>query len=134
MGEYGIVLVFAALGAGFVIVSLWMSWALRPNKPTPEKLSTYECGEVPFSEARHQFNFRYYLFALLFVIFDIESVFIFPWAVQFKHSLENSISVIGNGIQGTLNGGAAFIEMMIFLFVLVLGFVYAWKKGALRWE
>ena len=122
MGDYGMVLMFTVVGAGFVIVSLCMSWALRPNKPTPEKLSTYECGEEPFGDARHQFNFRYYIFALLFVIFDIESVFIFPWAVQYKNLIQNQLGMM------------AFIEMMIFLFVLALGFVYAWKKGALRWE
>lgn len=116
------IVLFIIIGAGFVIASMLMSWALRPSKPSPEKLSTYECGEEPFGEARHQFNFRYYIFALLFVVFDVESIFIFPWAVQYKNLIVNQL------------GAMAFVEMMIFIFILVLGFVYAWKKGALKWE
>lgn len=128
------ILMFIVVGAGFVIASLCMSWALRPSKPSPEKLSTYECGEEPFGDARHQFNFRYYIFALLFVVFDVESIFIFPWAVQFKNILAKSLEITAHGVNGMLSGGAAFIEMTVFIFILVLGLVYAWRKGALRWE
>ncbi len=134
MGDYGMILMFTVVGAGFVIVSLCMSWALRPSKPSPEKLSTYECGEEPFGDARHQFNFRYYIFALLFVVFDVESIFIFPWAVQFKTVLAKSLEITAHGVNGILSGGAAFIEMAVFIFILVLGLMYAWRKGALKWE
>ena len=93
------------------------SWFLRPHKPTPGKTSSYECGELPQGIAWIQYNVVYYLFALIFVIFDIEVVFLIPWAVAFK----------------TL-GISAYIEMLIFIFILLLGLAYAWKKGALKWQ
>ena len=114
--DYAYVGLFLLIGIGFVVVTMWFSWALRPSKPGEEKLSTYECGEPAIGSAWVQFNFRYYTFALLFVVFDLETIFLYPWAVVFK-SL----------------GLFAFIEMMIFLAILTIGLVYAWKKGALEW-
>jgi NADH-quinone oxidoreductase subunit A len=107
--------IFAALAFG--IGCLVVSYFLQPRYPEPEKLSVYECGSEPFSDARMPFPVRYYIFAMLFVIFDIEVIFLYPWAVVF-----NKIGVIG------------LIEMMIFLGLFVVAYVYARRKGALEWD
>ena len=101
------------LSVGFIV----LNFILSPSKPDPEKLSAYECGFEPFSDSRIEFDIRFYLVAILFIIFDLEIAFLFPWAV----SLGN-IGTIG------------FTSMMIFLFILTVGFIYEWKKGALDWE
>jgi NADH-quinone oxidoreductase subunit A len=108
----------------FLIIALCLSCAfvvvnfiLSPKKPDPEKLSAYECGFEPFEDSRMEFDVRFYLVAILFIIFDLEIAFLFPWAIS-----------LGNiGILG-------FSSMMIFLFILTIGFIYEWKKGALDWE
>ena len=101
------------LSTGFIAVNFLFS----PKKPDPEKLSAYECGFEPFSDSRMEFDVRFYLVAILFIIFDLEIAFLFPWAIS-----------LGNiGLFG-------FISMMIFLFILTIGFIYEWKKGALDWE
>ena len=108
----------------FLIVALILSCAfvavnfiLSPKNPDPEKLSAYECGFEPFEDSRMEFDVRFYLVAILFIIFDLEIAFLFPWAIS-----------LGNiGILG-------FSSMMIFLFILTIGFIYEWKKGALDWE
>ena len=92
-------------------------WLLSPNRPDSEKLSPYECGFDAFEDSRMKFDVRYYLVAILFIIFDLEIAFLFPWAVAL-----NEI------------GMAGFLAMMVFLGVLVVGFIYEWKKGALEWE
>ena len=102
-----------ALSLGFII----LNFLLSPKKPDPEKLSAYECGFEPFEDSRMEFDVRFYLVAILFIIFDLEIAFLFPWAI----SLGN-IGIIG------------FSSMMIFLFILTVGFIYEWKKGALDWE
>jgi len=89
----------------------------RPNNPNPVKSSTYECGNVTVGESWVQFNFRYYLYALLFVLFDIEVIFLYPWAVAYKQ-----LKLFG------------LIEMVIFVLILMVGYVYAWKKRALEWQ
>ena len=102
-----------ALSIGFVAVN----FAFSPKNPDPEKLSAYECGFEAFSDSRIQFDVRFYLVAILFIIFDLEIAFLFPWAIS-----------LGNiGLLG-------FFSMMIFLFTLTIGFIYEWKKGALEWE
>ncbi|MBI2908885.1 MAG: NADH-quinone oxidoreductase subunit A [Chloroflexi bacterium] len=90
---------------------------VRPRKPTAAKVTTYECGMEPMGPSWIQFNFRYYFFALLFVVFDIETVFLYPWAVAFKQ-----LALFG------------FIEMIIFILILLVAYVYAWKKKALEWK
>ncbi len=95
---------------------LWVALLLRPVKPTREKQLTYESGVDPVGEGWSQSQVRYYIFALLFVIFDVEAVFIFPWATQLERY-----------------AGFGLVEMGIFVFVLLLGLVYAWRKGVLRW-
>ena len=96
---------------------------IGPHRPDKEKLSPFECGFEPFSDARSKFNVRYYLTAILFVIFDLEVAFLFPWAAIFKD--------IATSEQIRLFG---FLEMMLFISILVVGFAYAWVKGALNWE
>ena len=110
-----IIFVFVALvlSIGFIILNFLFS----PKNPDPEKLSAYECGFEAFGDSRMEFDVRFYLVAILFIIFDLEIAFLFPWAVS-----------LGN------IGALGFLSMMIFLFVLTVGFVYEWKKGALDWD
>ena len=111
------ILVFLALAAGLSLALIAISWLRGANNPDPEKLSSYECGFEPFGESRTKFDVRFYLVAILFIIFDLEIAFLFPWAIT-----------LGNiGIFG-------FVSMMIFLTVLTVGFIYEWRKGALDWE
>jgi NADH-quinone oxidoreductase subunit A len=114
--DYAYVGFFLLIGVIFVIFVFFLSRLIRPHHPTPEKLESYECGELPIGGAWVQYNVRYYLYALIFVIFDVEVVFLFPWAVVYR-SL----------------GFFAFIEMLIFLAILIFGLIYVWKKGALKW-
>ncbi len=118
MFQYGHVpvIVSALVGLSFPFLLFFVSSLLRPTRPEPEKYVTYECGILPFGDARIQHNVQYYLIALLFAVFDVEIVFLFPWALVFP-SL----------------GWFAVLEMFIFIFILVIGLAYAWKKGALEW-
>ncbi len=106
-----------AIGIGAIIASGALAWVTGAQKPDPKKLSPYECGFEAFEDARMKFDVRYYLVAILFIIFDLEIAFLFPWAVVFKDI-----------------GLSAIVAMAIFLGILVIGFVYEWKKGALEWE
>ncbi len=115
--EYLPVVLFAAIGLLFAGGSLLVGNLLRPSHPYREKLLAYESGSVPFSDARLPFPMRYYVISMLFVIFDIEAVFLYPWAV----------------VSGGL-GLYALVEMVLFILILLIGYVYAWKKGALEWE
>lgn len=108
---------FAALGAVLVLVMLGMASVLRPTNPTAAKKMTYECGVDPVGSGWSQSYVRYYVFGLLFVIFDVEAVFIFPWAIQLE-----SLGIFG------------LVEMFIFILILILGLVYAIRKGVLKWE
>ena len=108
----------------FVVIAFFMSFGFAflsgvvgPSKPDKEKLSAYECGFEPFEDARVKFDVRFYLVAILFIIFDLEVAFLFPWAI--------SLSLIGF---------TGYLSMMIFLLILTVGFIYEWKKGALDWE
>src|SRR5206468_4247799 len=115
--EYLPILIFiglaAVLGGALIVVPL----VIAPSKPDPEKLSAYECGFNAFDDARMKFDVRFYLVSLLFIIFDLEVAFLFPWAVAFK-----DVGLFG------------FWSMMVFLGVLTIGFAYEWKKGALEWD
>lgn len=117
LAQYLPVLIFIIVALVFGVVALGVGFALGPRRADEEKLSPYECGFEPFEDARMKFDVRYYLVAILFIIFDLEIAFLFPWAVALK-----DIGLLG------------FSAMMIFLAVLVIGFVYEWKKGALEWE
>ena len=111
------VLIFLVISGGVALVLLAAGFALGQRKPDPAKLSPYECGFEAFEDTRMKFDVRYYLVAILFIIFDLEIAFLFPWAVVLDQI-----------------GMAGFWAMMIFLGVLVVGFIYEWKKGALEWE
>jgi NADH:ubiquinone oxidoreductase subunit 3 (subunit A) len=103
---------------GAIVTSVILgAFRIRPNKPDPVKNSTYECGIEVTGSAWIQFNFRYYFIALLFVIFDVETIFLYPWAVAFRQ-----LEIFG------------FIEMIIFILILVVGYIYAWRKKALEWS
>ena len=115
--EFGKVLIFFIIGAVFVAAGLLTAWILRPHRPYPQKLATYECGEEPVGNAWVKFNVRFYVIALIFLIFDVEVVFLFPWALVFRQL-----------------GLFAFIEMAVFLVILIVGFTYVWVKGDLDWD
>ena len=117
LGEYLPVLLFLIVSTGIGIALLIVGAVLGPKRPGSDKLSPYECGFEAFEDARMKFDVRYYLIAILFIVFDLEIAFVFPWATIFR-----SLGVFG------------LIEMGIFLGLLVLGFAYVWKKGALEWE
>jgi NADH-quinone oxidoreductase subunit A len=111
------VLLFIIVGIAVGLVLLTVGSIVSPNRPDPEKLSPYECGFEAFEDARMKFDVRYYLIAILFILFDLEIAFLFPWAVVLP-----KIGLFG------------FWSMMIFLAILIVGFIYEWKKGALEWE
>ncbi len=115
--EYLPILIFIGLAVGLGLILLLAAVILAVRNPDPEKVSAYECGFNAFDDARMKFDVRFYLVAILFIIFDLEIAFLFPWAVAF----------------GELSD-VAFWSMMVFLAVLTVGFVYEWKKGALEWE
>ncbi len=111
------ILIFLAVAGGFGLVLLVLGWVFGPRRPDVDKVSPYECGFEAFEDSRTKFDVRYYLVAILFIIFDLEIAFLFPWAVALKEI-----------------GPVGFWAMMIFLSILVVGFIYEWKKGALDWE
>ena len=111
------VLVFMVVGVAIGGIMIMLGFILSPNRPDSEKLSPYECGFEAFEDARMKFDVRYYLVAILFIIFDLEIAFLFPWAI-----------VLGD------IGMFGYTAMAIFLGILVIGFIYEWKKGALEWE
>ena len=116
VNQYAIIAIFFVIGLAFLVAILILSRLIRPSKPDAAKLSTYECGMPPVGESWGQFNIRYYIFALLFVLFDVEAAFIFPWALQL-----GQLKLF------------ALVEMIIFLAILSLGLIYAWRKGTLEW-
>ena len=115
--DYLSIILFLIIALGLSVAFIVINFILSPKKPAPEKLSAYECGFEPFDDSRMEFDVRFYLVAILFIIFDLEIAFLFPWAISL-----GSIGLLG------------FCSMMIFLFILTVGFIYEWKKGALDWE
>lgn len=126
MAEYGYVGVFFVGGLAFVvfnfILAAFVTRLIRAHNPHRSKQISYECGEAPKSEAWVQYNARYYIFAMMFVLFDVEAAFLIPWAVGFKTLFLNPML-----------GWLALVEMVLFLGILGLALVYAWRKGALEW-
>jgi len=115
--NYFPILLFIVVGLAVGVGPMVLGWLIAPNRPDSEKLSPYECGFEAFEDARMKFDVRYYLIAILFILFDLEIAFLFPWAVALKE-----IGMFG------------FVAMLVFLAVLVVGFIYEWMKGALEWE
>ena len=115
--EYLPILIFIGIAGALSLVFLIVPFVIAPSKPDPEKLSAYECGFNAFDDARMKFDVRFYLVSILFIIFDLEVAFLFPWAVSFS-----KVGMLG------------FWSMMVFLGVLTIGFIYEWKKGALEWD
>ena len=120
--DYAYVAVFGIVGVAFTLIALGLSWLLRPYNPTGEKLSTYECGEIPIGPAWRQFRVGYYIYLLAFIIFDVEVLFVIPWALAMR-------SLKGQGL-----GMFAAVDGAVFIAVLAAGLFYASKKGALKWE
>jgi NADH-quinone oxidoreductase subunit A len=115
--DFGRILLFFILGAIFTGAGLVTAMIIRPSRPYADKLSTYECGEEPVGESWVKFNIRFYVIALIFLLFEVEVVFLFPWAMVFKSY-----------------GVFAFVEMLVFLAILVVGYAYVWVKGDLEWD
>ncbi len=116
MEAYIPILLFLCVAAAFPLVTLAIAAIVRPSAPDPIKMAAYECGVESSGEPRQRYSVRYYVISVLFVVFDVEVIFFFPWAVKF-----NALGLFG------------FIEMMVFIAILLLGYVYAWRKGALEW-
>ena len=115
--NYFSIIIFLFIALGLSIGFIVLNFLLSPQNPDPEKLSAYECGFEAFEDSRMEFDVRFYLVAILFIIFDLEIAFLFPWAISL-----GKIGLLG------------FWSMMIFLFILAIGFIYEWKKGALDWD
>ncbi len=116
LAAHSAVLSFLLVAVGFLVTNLIIWWVIRPSRFSEEKLTTYECGENPQGSAWIQFNIRFYVFALIFIVFDVETVFLLPWAVVFKEL-----------------GPIAFVEGLVFIFILMVGLGYVWRKGDLEW-
>ena len=117
LNNYLTIIIFFGVALLLSIGFIFLNFVFAPKNPDPEKLSAYECGFEPFNDSRMEFDVRFYLVAILFIIFDLEIAFLFPWAISL-----GKIGIFG------------FVSMMIFLFILTVGFIYGWKKGALDWE
>ena len=117
LADYLPIVFLAVIGIAFAGVTMWLSWRLAPNKPTPEKLAPYECGIVPLQDPVERFPVKFYLVAMLFVIFDVEIIFLFAWAVRFDQFAWAGIAAVG-----------------LFVLLLVETLIYVWKRGALDWN
>ena len=115
--DYIPIFLFFLVAVGFALITIFLSAIIGKRKVTPQKMLPYECGMDPIGEARKPFSVKFYIIAMLFIIFDIEAVFLYPWAVIFKE-----LKVFG------------LVEMAVFIGILLVGFIYVWKKGALEWE
>lgn len=116
--EYLPVLLISGLAVGFGVVNMIVGSLIRPSNPYKAKLDPYECGIDPVGTAHDRFSVRFYIIAMLFLLFDVEAIFLYPWAI----------------VSGAINKGYWFTEMFLFIVILLIGYIYAWKKGALEWE
>ena len=116
MQGWGSILIMIGLGAGFALVSVLLSSLLGPSKPTPEKLAPYECGMPPVGNARERQSVKFYLVAMIFLLFDIEVAFLYPWAMSLRDL-----------------GWSGFVQVVLFFVLLLAGYAYVWRKGALDW-
>ena len=115
--NYWPVIIYLVVAIAFGVVTISVGYLFRPSKPDPSKLSPYECGCPPVGDAREKFSVRFYIIAMLFVLFDLEAVFMYPWAISFDR-----LGIVG------------IVEMVLFILILLVGYLYAWKKGALEWD
>ena len=115
--DYLPIFIFFLVAVGFALFTIFASAIIGKRKPTPQKMLPYECGMDPIGEARKPFSVKFYIIAMLFIVFDIEAVFLYPWAVIFR-----DLKIFG------------LVEMAVFIAILLVGFIYVWKKGALEWE
>ena len=115
--NYWPVIIYLVVAIAFGVVTISVGYLFRPSKPDPSKLSPYECGCPPVGDAREKFSVRFYIIAMLFVLFDLEAVFMYPWAISFDR-----LGIVG------------IVEMVLFILILLVGYIYAWKKGALEWD
>jgi NADH-quinone oxidoreductase subunit A len=114
--NYVPIFIIIVLAMAVPVVTLAFAWLIRPHKPEKYKLMPYECGITPVDNARGRYTVRFYIIAILFVVFDVETIFLFPWAVQYK-----ALRMFG------------LVEMLVFLGILIVGYIWIWKKGALEW-
>jgi NADH-quinone oxidoreductase subunit A len=122
LGAYLPIVFLMLIAIGFGMVSIVFSSLIGQKKPSEVKLAPYECGCEPVGSARERFSIKFYIIAMLFILFDIEAVFLYPWAVIFKKFIKAGL------------GGFVFGEMIVFIVILFVGYIYVWKKGALEWE
>ena len=115
--NYWPVIIYLVVAIAFGVVTISVGYLFRPSKPDASKLSPYECGCPPVGDAREKFSVRFYIIAMLFVLFDLEAVFMYPWAISF-----DKLGMVG------------IVEMALFILILLVGYIYAWKKGALEWD
>ncbi|HVK04695.1 MAG TPA: NADH-quinone oxidoreductase subunit A [Armatimonadaceae bacterium] len=120
LNSYIPVLVMGVVAIGLAAVLVVLSWVLGPRRPTPQKLAPYECGVTPVGSARERFPIKFYLIAMLFIVFDIETVFLYPWAVIYRSS----------GALMLFN----LVEMLVFIGILFVGYIYVWRRGAFEWD
>jgi len=118
--DYLPILILFAVAAGFAVGAIALSFVLGPRRPNAQKLEPYECGMSPIGNTRGRFPIRFYLVAMLFILFDIEIIFLYPWAVLYLQPGANRLFLLG--------------EIVVFIAILVIGYVYVWRKGALDWE
>ncbi len=123
---YNVILLFLIGGVGFVLVTLLVGWILRPRRPNDEKLATYESGEETVGSAWGNFNVRFYVVGIIFLLFEVELIFLFPWAIVFG---DNQLNNATNGLWGKFS----LLETFVFVGLLAVGLIYVWKKGMLNW-
>jgi NADH-quinone oxidoreductase subunit A len=126
------IVVFLAVAVGFALLLLLLAWVLGPKRPTPEKDLPYECGMNPIARPRSRISVPFYRIAILFIVFDIEAAFFYPWAVMFR-----DLSCRGSVVGGVCQGGATLfglLVMMVFLAILALALLYVWRRKALEWD
>jgi NADH-quinone oxidoreductase subunit A len=127
LASHSTILVFIVVAVGFLVTNLIAWWVLRPSRFSEEKLTTYECGENPQGSAWVQFNIRFYVFALIFIVFDVEAVFLLPWAVLFGQARQSLAPADQSLVL------LYFVEALVFIAILVVGLAYVWRKGDLEW-
>jgi len=122
LADYIPLLIILVVAVALAATLVGLSWILGPKKPSAAKLAPYECGVTPIGSARERFPVKFYLIAMLFIIFDIETVFLYPWAVAFTHWSSHALQLF------------SLLEMVVFIVILFVGYIYVWQKGAFEWE